>query len=182
MPRKLIKSNGVNIERAHSYEEIDHETDSKISEIDDSIRYLGGKFENEKAAIERDMQDLEEANVSDDDKILIREALQKQLDETRRQYDDQITKLIEIRQREVESLLNEMQDSADEFGETAENLRSETLEATGDDLGEAADAADEKKEQFQQMKEDYAQQLQIRVQQAEQQRRNMMSNTLSGRR
>ena len=74
-----------------------------------------------------------------------------------------------------------MQDAADEMEKQADSLREVHMEAASVDTSAAADAADEKKEEFENMKREYAEKLKLQMEQAQMQQRNIRNRRITGR-
>ena len=77
--------------------------------------------------------------------------------------------------------MGQMDQTIDELTEQVDVLRDVTMDAATTDASAAADAADAKKQEFEQMKEEYTEKLRLQMEQAEAQQRNIRNRRLNGR-
>lgn len=145
------------------------------------LHELGEKFVSDKEKIEAEIEKVENSGISEQDKKKLIDQLENALSCLQDQYDLEVTEERERLKQELEYQILDMQDAADEMEKQADSLRDVHMEAASVDTSAAADAADEKKEEFENMKREYAEKLKLQMEQAEMQQRNIRNRRITGR-
>jgi cytochrome c556 len=162
------------------YSELDQETGEQVSE-GDRLHELGTKFEADKTKLEDAMERVQTSNIKPEDKARMIAELNAAIDALQTQYAEDVAAEQARIQAEIEGQLEQMEQSIQELAEQADSLRGVSMDAAATDASAAADAADTKKQEFEQMKEEYTAKLQLQMEQAEMQQRNIRNRRLSGR-
>lgn len=181
--RKLTK--GRNLDRWV----LQSEADSRVRELE-KLRAAagggkkppgGGDFEEDLSKLEAAIERTQDSKISDSDKKAIIAQLDIAIEAVKEQYDRDITKEEERVQQELLELTESMQEAADESEHLAHELRSVEMVASDTDASAAADEADAQKEAFEQIKSEYVDKLNLQIEQAAIQRRNIQNGRLRGR-
>lgn len=179
--RKVL-SKGMNLGRhvEVGYSELRKETGEQVAE-GDRLHELGAKFEADKTKLEDAIDRVQAANIKPEDKARMIRELNSAIDALQAQYEDDVAEEEARVQEEIEGQIEQMDAAIEELSEQADSLRDVTMEAASTDATAAADAADSKKQEFEQMKHEYVEKLRLQMEQAEIQQRNIRSRRLSGR-
>lgn len=183
MAKRKILTRGKNIERYHGelgFEEIDKITCELVDE-GDRLGELAGQFAADKSKLEDEIQKVEEANISDKDKAELIELLKTLIDELQDQYTQEIYEEEKRVQEEIEEQIEGMDTSIDKFQEQADSLRNVTMDVAGIDVSSAIAVADKKKNEFEQMRKEYIEKLDLQMKQAEMMKKQILSRRLSGK-
>lgn len=182
MAMRRVLSKGMNLGRHGEvgYDELHKETGEKVAE-GDRLHELGAKFEADKTKLEDAIERAQAANIKPKDKARMIAELNAAIDALQAQYDDDVAAEEARVQEEIEGQIEQMGQTIDELAEQADSLREITMDAASTDASAAADAADAKKQEFEQMKGEYTEKLRLQMEQAEMQRRNIRARRLSGR-
>lgn len=147
----------------------------------DKFHELGKKFETDKARLEEAIEKIQNSAISDPDKKILINQLNANIEILKEQYECNVTaEEQKIQQRLIEQT-ESMQEAADELEQRANDLRGIKMEAASVDTTAVADAAEEQKQVFERMKEEYVEKLNLQIEQAAIQRRNIQNRKLSGR-
>ena len=147
----------------------------------DRLHELGAKFEADKEKLEAEIDKVKTSKISDADKQKLVAQLESAITALQEQYDREVTEEEERQQEELMEQIESMQEAADEMERQAADLRAVKMDAAATDAATAADEADERKRAFEEMKKEYTDKLNLQMQQAEIQRRNIRNRKLSGR-
>lgn len=147
----------------------------------DRLHELGAKFEADKGKLEEQIDKVKSSKISKADKQRLVTQLEAAITMLQEQYDREVTEEEERQQQELMEQIESMQEAADELDHEAADLRAIKMDAAATDAAAAADAADEQKRAFEEMKKEYTEKLNLQMQQAEIQRRNIRNRRLSGR-
>ena len=145
------------------------------------LHELGVKFESDKAKLEDEIEKVQNSKISDADKRKLIAQLNAAIEALQEQYDQDVTAEEERVQQELMGQIESMQEAADELERQADDLRSIKMEAASTDASAAADAAEAQKQAFEQMKAEYVEKLNLQIEQAAIQQRNIRNRRLSGR-
>lgn len=159
---------------------IKEESDNKVQE-GEMLHKLGEKFKSDKETLESEIEKVKDSIISDEDKREIIAQLEIAIEKLQEQYDQDVTAEEERLQQELMEQTESMQEAADEFDRQADDLRGVKMEAASTDMSSAAEAAEAKKQSFEQMKAEYVDKLNLQIEQANIQRRNIRKRRLSGR-
>lgn len=140
---------------------------------------LGEKFEADKATLEAQIDAVEASDLAPREKKAQLMKLREAVEKLKKEYEEQVTEKVEELKEEAESVMEEMQEAADKLKKQEDSLRNIKLEAGSMD-GSAADAAAEKREKFEQMKEEATRELELKMQRLQEQQRNMRAQNLRG--
>ncbi len=140
---------------------------------------LGEKFETDKITLEEQIDAIAASNLAPEEKRAQLEKLREALENLKKEYEEQVTEKVEELEEESKEVMEEMQEAADELKEQEDSLRSIKLKAGSMDGSAAADAAAEKREKFEQMKEEATRELELKMQRLQEQQRNMRAQKLS---
>lgn len=175
-------SKGMNFGRHGEvgYDELHEETGELVSE-GDRLHELGEKFEADKTKLEDAIERVQASNIKPEDKAKIIAELNAAIDALQAQYEDDVAAEEAKVQEEIEGQLEQMDQTINELTEQADSLRDVTMDAAATDASAAAEAADAKKQEFEQMKEEYTKKLCLQMEQAEMLQRNIRNRRLSGR-
>lgn len=182
MAMRKVLSKGMNLGRHGEvgYTEIDKEAGEQVSE-GDKLHELGTKFESDKGKLEDEIEKVQAANISNKDKQKMIAQLNTAIEKLQEQYEEDVSREEERVQEDLCQQIEQMNAAVDELEEQADSLRSVTMDAASTDASAAADAAEEKKREFEQMRDSYVEKLQLQMEQAEIQKRNIRVRRLSGR-
>ena len=144
------------------------------------LRELGAKFVEDKTKLEDAIERVQASGIKPEDKAKIIAELNAVIDAVQAQYEDDVAAEEAKVQEEIEGNLEQMDQTIDELTEQADYLRDITMDAASTDASAAAEAADAKKQEFEQMKEEYTEKLRLQIEQAEMQKRNIHNRRLSG--
>ena len=147
----------------------------------DKLHELGQKFESDKAAIEKAIDQVENSAMSSADKKQTLLRLRSELEQLQKEYDAQVTEAEKELEKDIRDQIDDFKEAADEAQEQADSLNDVELDTGSADLSAAADAARAQKEAYEKLREENVQRLELKIQQAEIQKRNMRSRRLSGR-
>lgn len=147
----------------------------------DRLHELGTKFESDKGKLENEIEKVKNSKISEADKRKLVAQLEGAIVALQEQYDREVTEEEERQQQELMGQIDAMQEAADELERQSADLRALKMEAASTDAAAAADAADDQKRAFEEMKKEYVDKLNLQMQQAEIQRRNIRNRRLSGR-
>lgn len=145
------------------------------------LHELGAKFETDKAKLEDEIDKVQNSKISEADKRKLIAQLNAAIEALQEQYDRDVTEEEERVQEELMEQIESMQEAADELERQAADLRGIKMEAAATDASAAADAADAQKQEFEQMKAEYVEKLNLQIEQAAIQQRNIRARRLSGR-
>ena len=145
------------------------------------LHELGVKFESDKAKLEDEIDKVQNSKISETDKRKLIAQLNAAIEALQEQYDRDVTEEEERVQEELMGQIDSMQEAADELERQAADLRSIKMEAAATDASAAVDAADAQKQAFEQMKAEYVEKLNLQIEQAAIQQRNIRNRRLSGR-
>lgn len=157
------------------------DADDSISEYQ-RIHELGEQFEADKAKLEDCMERIDQSAISDEDKKKMKQELELALELKKAEYDKQVTQVEKEIEKEMIGLSDHIQEAAKEAQSQADSLKRATmsLDQTGN-TSKAADAAMAQKEAYEKTREEALQKLDLQMQQAAIQRRNMLAKRLRGR-
>lgn len=145
------------------------------------LHELGVKFESDKIKLEDEIEKVQNSKISDADKRKLIAQLNAAILTLQEQYDHDVTAEEERVQQELMGQIESMQEAADELERQADDLRGIKMEAASTDASAAADAAEAQKQAFEQMKAEYVEKLNLQIEQAAIQQRNIRNRRLSGR-
>ena len=147
----------------------------------EELHRLGMKFEFEKAEFEKRLEAVENSRIAEEDKRKLISAIETAIELLQEQYYCDVEVIEKQIEEDLASEIEEMQDASDELEKEAADLRGVKTEAATTDVSAAADAADEKKEAFDRLKEEYVERLNLRIEQANIQQQNIWIRRLTGR-
>lgn len=182
MAMRRVLSKGMNLGRHGEvgYDELHKETGEQVSE-GDRLHELGAKFEEDKTKLEDAIERVQASSIKPEDKAKMIAELNAAIDALQAQYEDDVVAEEAKVQEEIEGQLDQMDQIIDELTDQADSLRDVTMDVASTDASAAADAADAKKQEFEQMKEEYTEKLRLQMKQAEMQQRNIRNRRLSGK-
>ena len=161
------------------YDELHKEAEEHIEE-GNRLHELGERFDDDKAKLEEAFDRIEASSIPEDAKKNLLDRINSAIDA----LVDQYTKDVEEEEAQVheslESLLEYMDQIVDEYSKQTDSLRGVTLDVASIDAASAADAGDAKKQELEQMKQEYVDKLRLQMQQAEIQQRNLRARRLRG--
>lgn len=153
---------------------IQKEYDNHLKDLD-AIHKLGEKFNSDKQKLEAEIEKVEQSNIKPSDKSQLILILNAAIEELKTQYDREVSAEEEKLKKSMLEQTENMQNAADELNKQAASLRSVRMDAASTDASVAADAADSKKQAIEQMKTEYLEQLNLRIQAAKIQQRNILN-------
>ncbi len=145
------------------------------------LHELGTKFETDKTKLETEIVKVQNSKISAKDKRKLITELEKAVTLLQEQYERDVTEEEQKVQKELNSHLESMQEAADELEQQSESLRNIEMEAASADTLAAAAEADAQKQLFENMKSEYTNKLRLQIEQAENQKRKILSRRLGGR-
>lgn len=178
--KTMIKGRQLSRNRSLDSTILKKESGDKVQE-GDRLHELGSKFETDKGKLEDEIEKVKNSKISDADKRKLVAQLEGAIVALQEQYDREVAEEEERQQQELMGQIESMQEAADELERQSADLRALKMEAASTDAAAAADAADEQKRAFEEMKKEYVDKLNLQMQQAEIQRRNIRNRRLSGR-
>ena len=149
-------------------------TDSAIDEKLD----LGEKFETDKKAIEEKIDEVEASDLPAKEKRQQLQILKEELEKLKKAYEEKVSELAEELLEKGQEEVDQMTESIEKLTEQEDSLREVKSESGEMDLSGAADAASERKKQFEKNKEEAIRNLDLKIQQLQIQQRNMRTNRL----
>lgn len=149
-------------------------TDSAIDEKLD----LGEKFEIDKRAIEEKIDEIEASDLPAKEKRKQLQSLKEELEKNKKDYEEKVSELAEELLEKGQEEVDQMTESIEKLTEQEDSLREVKSESGEMDLSGAADAASERKKQFEKNKEEAIRNLDLKIQQLQIQQRNMRANRL----
>ena len=156
------------------------EADDSATDYDE-LHELGQKFESDKASIETAIDEVENSAMSAADKKQILIKLRTEFKQLQEDYEKQVTEAEKELEKDIRDQIDDFKEAADEAQEQADKLRGVEIDTESADLSAAADAAMAQKEVYEKLREENVQRLELKIQQAQIQQRNMRSRKLSGR-
>lgn len=147
----------------------------------DKLHELGTKFESDKGKLEAEIEKVQNSKISDADKRKLIAQLDNAIVALQEQYERDVTEEEQRIQEELMGQIESMQEAADELEHQATDLRAVKMEAAATDAAAAADAAEDQKRAFEEMKKEYVDKLNLQMEQAAIQQRNIRNRRLSGR-
>ena len=147
----------------------------------DRLSGLAKEFAADKEKLEDAIDRVKCSAFSDEEKRKLITELEGGIAYIQEEYDRKVTELETEQQRKFMETIETMQEAADGMQRQSEDLRAVKLDQSAADTSAAADAADEKKQAFEEMKRESLEKLNLQMQQAEIQRRNIRNRRLSGR-
>lgn len=145
------------------------------------LHELGAKFESDKMKLEDEIDKVQNSKISETDKRNLIAQLNAAIEILQEQYARDVTAEEERVQEELMGQIDSMQEAADELERQASDLRNIKMEVASTDASAAADAADAQKQAFEQMKTEYVQKLNLQIEQATIQQRNIRNRRLHRR-
>lgn len=145
------------------------------------IDELGKKFETDKATIELAIDSIENDNKSYEEKKKILNGLRKMLEDLQKQYEREVTEEEYKVQEKIREQLEIMQEVAEEFIQNADSIKNMKLEVVSASTDDSVRAAEEKKKEFEAMHKEYVDKLNLQIERAKMQQRNILARRLSGR-
>lgn len=179
MSRRLYKSIGVSYKQEIDYKKIKDVT----KELEEKGRRLGKhgeKFLADKKTLEEEIDKVNASVISERDKADIISQLNAAILVLQEEYEEVIVQEEECVHEKMEEQTEQMQEAIDEWKMQEDLLRGTEMDATSCDTLEAAEAAEDMKIKFEQMKLDYVEKLKLQMEQAEIQHRNVRIRKLSG--
>ena len=182
MVRGKVLSKGENYRRHGEigYKELHDEAEERI-EKNDKLHGLGLRFESDKAKLEAEIDKVNASSISQKDKAAIISQLNAAILVLQEEYEEAVVQEEERVYGEIQEQIEQMEEAVDELDQQIDSLRDVSMEASSTDASAAADAAETKKQEFEQMKAEYAEKLKLQMDQAEIQRRNIRVRKLSGK-
>ena len=148
------------------------------AEMYDSIIKLGEKYVKDRTALEEEYERVEQSSLSASDKQEILSKLEAALEELQERYTDEVISP----QKNVEALIRDQiddcQDASDDAQEQVERLHRSNSSTRYVDLGGAADAAELKKKQYDQLRKDQIKRFEDQINQANHQKKTMLKPRL----
>ena len=158
---------------------IQKECDNHLKDMDE-IHKLGEKFEADKKKLEAEIKKVEQSDIKPSDKRQLILILIAAIEELKTQYDREVSAEEEKLKKSMLGQVENMQSAADELNKQATSLRNVRMDAASTDASAAADAADAKKQAIEQMKAQYLEQLNLKIQAAKIQQRNILNRRRGG--
>lgn len=147
----------------------------------DDLDELGKQFLRDKAKLEEQFEIISNSDLAPQHKKGQLEALRVEVLQLQEDYQKMVVDKQNKLQEEHMEEIWQLQETADELGQQEERLRNIHLEVATTDTTAAANAAGEQKRMFEQTKAEYVEKLNLQIEQAEIQRREIRRNRLSGR-
>lgn len=182
MIRGKVLSKGRNLGRRGEIEckELKDEAEERI-EKSDKLNELGLRFESDKAKLEAEIDKVNASSISQKDKAAIISQLNAAILVLQEEYEEAVVQEEERIYDEIQEQIEQMGEAVDELEQQADSLRDIRMEASSTDASAAVDAAEAKKQEFEQMKAEYAEKLKMQMDRAEIQYRNIRVRKLSGK-
>lgn len=152
-------------------------------QIDERTRLheLGNRFEADKAKLEDEIEIIQNSKMSQADKQKLIAQLNASIKALQEQYTREVEEEEARVQKEQEGQIESMQEAADELEHQASELRGIKMDVATTDASAAADAAEAQKQAFEQMKAEYTEKLNLQIEQATIQQRNIRNRRLDRR-
>lgn len=158
---------------------IQKECDNHLSDLE-GIHKLGEKFESDKQKLEAEIEKIQTSSISPSDKSRLISVLNAAIEKLKIQYDHEVAEEEAKLQKSMLEQIENLQNLADELNNQADSLRSVQMDAASTDASAAADVADSKKQAIEQMKAQYLEQLNLKIQAAKIQQRNILNRRRGG--
>jgi hypothetical protein len=181
MAKRNIHTPGINLERSKGlgFSEIDKETGEHIDE-GDRLGELAMRFLEDKEKLEAAISRVESSSVSEEDKAGMLRELNEAMDRLQAQYEADVEVEQERVQEAAEGTLGQMDQLMDELSEQADSIRDVTMDVADVDTSAAAEAAESKRQEVEQTKQEYAEKLRLQMEQAEMLAREMRMRHIRG--
>lgn len=182
MAKRKILSRGANIERHHGGDSDSIDTEAirggigEDAEKKKKLEKLGEEFIGDKAKLEAEMDKVERSSISASDKKAILKELKSAIEALQEQYDTEVQEPYDELQEDMEEQIETAEEGMEEMQEQADSMRNVSMDASGTDASVAADAADEKKQEFKKIKQEAVAQLRVQIETANRQRRSIRAN------
>lgn len=179
--RNASKSTNFGRRGEIGYTEIDNKMREKIAESR-RLHELGVKFESDKIKLENEIEKVQASYISNEDKALIIEHLDAAIERLQEQYEkDVFAEQVRILEEMKQQIEQQIDMNIDELNSQVDSLSRVTMEVASVDASAGADAAEAKKQMFEQMKNEYVEKLCLQMEQAERQRKDIQTMHSSGR-
>lgn len=147
---------------------------------EEGIAELGEKFEKDKAKLEDAIDRLNSSNVAEDDKRSLMKECNSAIEILQEKYEKEVKEEREKCFVVVQENIDMMDSMANEFGEQENELKKLELDIPNQAASAAADLVSEKKKAFETARDEYLQELNLRMEQSKMQEKNMRIRRLSG--
>jgi hypothetical protein len=182
MEKRKILTRGIGLGRSREIgiSEIDEDTESHVDD-GDRLGALAMRFLEDKEKIEDAIERVEASDISSEDKAHMIAELNEAMDQVQAQYEADVEAEQAKVHETIEGDLDQMDQLMDEFSDQADALREVTMDVAEADTSAAVEAAEAKRQELERMKQEYAEQLRLQMEQAEMLAREMRSRRLGGR-
>ena len=174
-------SKGMNYGRQGElgHDELHKEAEEHIEE-GNRLHELGERFEKDKVKLEDALDQIEASSIPAETKKAMRDRINSAIDELVAQYEKDVKEEEAQVHESLETLLEFINQTVDEYSKQADSLRGVTMDVASIDATSAADAGDAKKQELEQMKQEYVEELRLQMQQAEILERNIRARRMRG--
>lgn len=152
--------------REIDYKEVDNETGKEVEE-GNRLHELAVEFNSDKAKLEDEIDKVQASNISEADKKHIIAQIEYSIDKLQEQYDDDVAAEEQRVQENIQEQIETMDEAVNELDKQADSLKNVTMDAAATDARVAAEEAEKKKQEFVEMRESYADELQKQIEQAQ---------------
>lgn len=130
---------------------------------------LGNKFEEDKKKLEDEMDKVQKSFISESDKKKIIEKLMESIVELQAKYKNDIIELREEVYKNIQESIEKMETAQMELEKQSDSIRNLAMHFDSSDTSEAADAAELKGKEFENMKNETEDKLRKQMEEAEKQ-------------
>lgn len=175
--RNLSKIEGTKIGVAG----LGNEADEKVKQ-GEQLDELGRDFLSDKARLEQQYEAIESDDTLDRaHKISQLKALREAVVKLQEDYENKVTEKQEELQDELRALNEKAQQAEQALEKQIDSLRGVRMDAAATDTSAAAEAAEAERRKFQEWHAQNVEALNLRIEQHQSQRRNVLKNNLGGR-
>lgn len=160
---------------------VENEANDKVKESE-RLQELGQAFLEDKAKLEAEYEIIENSAVlSPNHKKELLQNLKDAILLLQEDYERKVTEQQLKGQEELRNKTEILQEAADELDTQIESLQNVRMDVAATDTDAAIEAAKAEKQKFEQMKAQYVEQLNLKIEQQQIQRRDIMRKRFSGR-
>lgn len=168
-----------------SHKEIDydvlHEDMDRHFDAGEELKGIGEKFVSDKEKLEDAIDRIQNSKLSLGEKAEMLAELNNTIEALKKQFDKDVAAVQAKVHGEIDELIDEVEQGVTELSEQANSLKEVSLDAASTDTSAAADAADKRKQEFEALQRESVQKLQLQMDSAARQQREMFRRRISGR-
>ena len=157
------------------------EESRNIEKNAEQILERGAQLEHEKAILVAKIEEIQCSRLSEESQRILISEIDAVIADIQKQYEREVTWKMEDVQRDLEACTENMQEAADDLEKEETTIREIHMEASETDTSAAADAAAAEKREFEDMKRENVNKMELLLEQKNRQQRNILARRLRGR-